>query len=154
MADEYALVPEKEVRRLRDDIDSIKKNPLGSLGGNELVESIKNLNAAINSLTELFKTAAEDLKVEERESQTIATKVEPLLEKIDMIMDQNKKIARGIVAVADMIGGVEEEKPALPQRPPAFQPRPAQMMPPSLPPPPTPAAAPPAPPAPKKGLFG
>jgi hypothetical protein len=153
MADEYALVPEKEVRRLRDDIDAIKKNPLGSLGGNELVESIKNLNAAINSLTELFKTAAEDLKIEERESQTIATKVEPLLEKIDMIMDQNKKIARGIVAVADMIGGAEEEKPAFSPRPPAFQPRPAQMMPPSLPPPPSAPPAPPAPPAPRKGLF-
>lgn len=153
MADEYALVPEKEVRRLREDIDSIKKNPLGSFGGNELVESIKNLNAAINSLTELFKTAAEDLKIEERESQTIATKVEPLIGKIDLIMDQNKKIARGIVAVADMLGGAEEESPAPTPRPPVFQPRPAQMMPPALPPPPAPPAAPPAPPAPRKGLF-
>ncbi len=153
MADEYALVPEKEVRRLREDIDSIKKNPLGSLGGNDLVESIKNLNAAINSLTELFKTAAEELKIEERETQTIATKVEPLLEKIDLIMDQNKKIARGIVAVADMLGGVEEEKPAFSPRPPVFTSRQGPMMPPSLPPPPAMPPAPPAPPAPRKGLF-
>lgn len=151
--DEYALVPEKEVKRLRDDVDEIKKNPLGSYGGKDLADNIKNLNNAISSLTELFKNAAEDLKVEERETQTIATKVEPLLEKIDMIIDQNKKIARGIVAVADMLGGVEEEeKQSFQPRPPAMPPRPSFA--PGPMPPPMPPAAPPAPPAPrKKGLF-
>lgn len=156
--DDYELVPGWEVKKLKEDVEDIKKNPLGPYGGKELVDNIKNLNSAINDLTSLFRTAAEELKIEEREARTIATKIGPLIEKLDMIVDQNRKIARGIVAVADMLGGVEE-KQALPPRPPAMPMPPRPMMPPrppSAPPAPPAMPAPPAPPAPpkKKGLFG
>ncbi len=76
----------------------------------DLQASIDNLNQSINSLISLFKEAADSLKMEERETDIVATKIDPIMEKLDMVIEQNKKIARGIVAVADMM---EERLPKL-----------------------------------------
>ena len=108
MARDYAIVPEEEVNKLKSDMEKLKKNPLQSYGSDDLIEAMSNLTKAINSMTELFKTAAEEMKFEERETETIGRKMDPMFSKIDMLLDQNQKIARGVVAVADMLS----EKPA------------------------------------------
>jgi len=132
MSDDYAIVPEKEVRELKDRIESIRKNPLGPYGGQDLIESVNNLTRAINSLMTLFETAAEELKLEERESETIVRKIDPLLARIESISEQNRKIAQGVVAVADMLESAKmENKMDRPSMPP---PMPEQ----NLTPPPSP----------------
>jgi hypothetical protein len=82
----------------------------------DLQSSIDSLNQSINSLVGLFKEAAESLKMEEKEADIVAQKIDPIMEKLDMIIDQNKKIAKGIVAVADMM---DERLPKIrgPERP-------------------------------------
>ena len=107
----------------------------------DLQASIDGLNQSINSLIGLFKEAAESLKIEEKEASLVASKIDPLFEKLDMIIEQNKKIARGIVAVADMI---DERLPKLkgPEKPMPMPERP--MFPPLSSPPPF-SAPPPSP---------
>ncbi|MBW3022950.1 MbeD family mobilization/exclusion protein [Candidatus Woesearchaeota archaeon] len=135
MADnDYAIVPEKEVNELKSQIDSIRKNPLGPYGGADLISAITNLTKAINSLMQLFETAAEELKLEEREAATIAARIDPLLKRVETISEQNRRIAQGIVAVADLLEEAKIERKA-----------PAPKMAPLTPPPITPSPIPPPP---------
>lgn len=124
MADDFAIVPEKEMSELKAQMDSIRRNPLGPYGGQDLIESMNNLTRAINSLMQLFQTAAEELKLEERETETITRKIDPMLARIEAISDQNRKIAQGVVAVADML-----ESARLEGRAPIPQPKPPEQMP-------------------------
>ena len=165
MDDDYAIVPEKEVLQMKRDLESLKRNPLSGIdSGSDLITSMNNLTRAINSLIELFQKAAEEIKLEDKSSEAIVKKVEPLFEKIDMLVDQNKKIAKGIVAVADMLEAKQEERPA-PQQQQAPYPRQPMYGPAPMPPSPPmgafqpqplmPRPLPPQPPLgqPRKGLF-
>ncbi len=104
-----------------------------------LKESIDNLNNSINSLIKLFKEATEELKMEEHDTDLIDKKISPVMKKIITLEEQNEKIARGIVAVADMLKErqikVPEFRPMQPQQPlirpsmPPMQPQPGTMKP-------------------------
>jgi hypothetical protein len=118
--DEYAIVSKKEFMTLKKELDRLKKNPLeGSESGENLQASIDNLNKSLNVMLEVFKQAADDLKLEEHDSETLSKQMGPLNDKIDTLIDQNQKIAKGIVAIADMVKEKleeikEEEHPRLP----------------------------------------
>ncbi len=99
----------------------------------DLQASIDKLNESITSLIGLFKEAADSLKMEEKEADIVANKIDPIMEKLDMVIEQNKKIARGIVAVADMM---EERLPKL-RGGEAPRPAPAPSMPAMMGPPPS-----------------
>jgi hypothetical protein len=145
MAKDYAIVPEEEVLKLKSDVEKIKKNPFQAYGSEDLIESMNNLTKAINALLELFKSAAEEMKLEERETETIGRKMDPLFSKVDMLFDQNQKIARGIVAVADMLERTSPGKPGWREEQPAPitpQPMPVQPRPPIMPGPSGPMAPP------------
>jgi hypothetical protein len=106
------------------------------------------------------------MKIEEREAETVGKKMDPMFSKIDMILDQNQKIARGIVAVADMMetqkpgAWRKEAEPAPISAPqnnqPMMQPRPQMMAGPSGPMAPqrTPGMAPPSGPRMPLGPMG
>jgi hypothetical protein len=148
--EEYAIVSKKEFLALKRELDKLKKNPLeGSESGENLQASIDNLNKSLNIMLEVFKQAAEDMKLEEHDSSTIGKQIVPMNEKLDTLIDQNQKIAKGIVAIADMvkekleeIAAKAEERPKLPPLGPAPAPRPM------APPRPSFAPQPPAPSAP------
>jgi hypothetical protein len=123
--DEYAIVSKKEFLALKKEIDRLKKNPLeGSESGEDLQSSIDNLNKSLNVMLEVFKQAAEDMKLEEHEAETVGKQIGPINEKLDTLIDQNQKIAKGIVAVADMVKekleeiSEKEEAPSKPKLPP------------------------------------
>lgn len=84
-----------------------------------LKQSIDNLNNSINSLIKVFKDAGEEL--EKSEPKEIDEKVTPLMQKIAMLEEQNEKIARGIVAVADMLKE-RERRPVYRQQQPVIRP--------------------------------
>ena len=108
--EEYAIVSKKEFMTLKKELDRLKKHPLeGSEAGETLQASIDNLNKSLNVMLEVFKQAAEDLKLEEHEAETVGKQMGPLSEKIDTLIDQNQKIAKGIVAIADMVKEKLEE---------------------------------------------
>ncbi len=108
--DEYAIVSKKEFLTLKKELERLKKNPLeGSESGETLQSSIDNLNKSLNVMLEVFKQAADDLKLEEHDSDTLSKQMGPLGDKIDTLIDQNQKIAKGIVAIADMVKEKLEE---------------------------------------------
>jgi hypothetical protein len=149
--DEYAIVSKKEFMTLKKELERLKKNPLeGSESGENLQDSIDNLNKSLNVMLEVFKQAAEDMKLEEHDSETIAKQIGPITDKVDMLIDQNQKIAKGIVAIADMvkekleeIKEKEDERPKLP--PLGGGPKPAAPKPAPMPAPGAPLGAPPGP---------
>ena len=102
--EEYAIVSKKEFLKLKQELDKLKKNPLeGSPAGANLQESIESLNKSLTGMMELFKEAGDQLKIEERDTQIVAKKLDPITDKIETLIEQNQKIAKGIIAVADMV---------------------------------------------------
>lgn len=154
--EEYALVPQHEVEELKKELEEIRKNPLaGTASGNDLLSSVNKLNESINSMMDLFKEAGEHMGKEGiTATGTSDEKHKQILDKLDAVIDQNKKIAKGIVAIADMVkegGKPEPKKPApKPAGPPPMGPPPGMPPPggpPGLPPlGPGPGAPPPGPP--------
>jgi len=82
-----------------------------------LKESIDSLNSSINSLIKLLRDATEELKMEEHDSEVVDKKISPILGKIKSLEEQNEKIARGIVAVADMLKERKMQPRFTPQKP-------------------------------------
>ncbi len=163
--DDYTLLSSNEVAELKQDVDYLKKNPLGgSKEGKSLLEGIEKLNENIEQLIEIFKEASDMMKAEERESDVIVKRIQPIERKMDELSDQNQKIAKGILAVADLVSSREEQRPQRPMMPPPMQKpsmsmqRPAmpqpQMQRPMMPPMQQSMLPPPPMPAKKKGLFG
>ncbi|MBI1970612.1 hypothetical protein HYS47_02620 [Candidatus Woesearchaeota archaeon] len=102
--EEYELLPHKRVLQLEKEVGALKKNPLGSTGdGKSLMEHMDTLSKSMNDLVKIFKTASSQMDLEERETELVSKQLGPLMEKIDLLIDQNKKIAKGIVAIADMV---------------------------------------------------
>lgn len=130
MADEdYAILPTKEIKALKEEVEKLKKNPIaGTASGKDLLGSVDELNKSLNAMMEVFKEAAGELKMEDRDTQLIAHKINPIMEKLEEITEQNEKIAAGIVTIADMIKE-RLEKPKPIQRN-IVMPRPARPMPP------------------------
>ena len=101
---DYDIIPHAELIKLRREVNELKQHPLGTTStGKELLETIKELNTNISNLFNLFKEAAEEMKLEESEAKMVAEKMKPMMQKFDTLIDQNEKIAKGIVAVADMV---------------------------------------------------
>src|SRR3989344_7025994 len=102
--EDYDLLPHEEVTRLRREVEEIKQHPFGSSKeGKELLDAISRLSESMDHLTGLFQEAAEQMKLEEREAELIGKKLDPLFGRMDDLIEQNKRIAKGIIAVADMV---------------------------------------------------
>ena len=127
MADDYEFIPHNDIIKLKKEIDEVKKNPFGDSRQNKtLLDAMDDLTKAINSLVDLFKVASEELKLEEHDSVLINEKISPLLRKINDLEQQNEKIAKGIVALADMMNDRKQRPPMMrpQQRPQAPMPPP------------------------------
>ena len=110
--EEYTIMPQKSMENLKKELDDLKKKTAGGdiVVSKELLYSVDNLSKSINGMMELFKIASEEMKLEEREKDVVSEKLDPLSQKLDSLIEQNQKIAKGIVAVADM---VREDLPKL-----------------------------------------
>jgi len=110
--EDYEIVPLKRVLELEKNVKGIRSDPLGSTAqGKEMVSSMRNLSKSMEGMVDLFRDAADSMKGEEAESELLSNKLDPLMEKLDKVIDQNTKIAKGILTVADMIKeDIEERK--------------------------------------------
>lgn len=129
--EEYELLPHKEILEIKKEIAKFKGNP-DTIPKSTLETSINKLSNSIDSLMELFKSSAEDMKMERHDEKLLLQRIEPLIDKFNSVIEQNEKIAKGIVAVADMVKTnivdkkeEPEEEEEKPQAPP-FSPPPRQ----------------------------
>ena len=116
--EEYELVPRSKVQDLQKQLEVLKKSPLAATpSGNELTQSMNKLSVHLESLLGLFKEASEEMKKEERDSESVVKKLDPLMEKLDMVVEQNKKIAKAILAISDMVRELQEQPSMRPAAP-------------------------------------
>ena len=58
--DDYELMPEKEIKELKKEVELLKKNPLGdSASSKDLFRAVDRLTVSLNNMMDLFKTAKE-----------------------------------------------------------------------------------------------
>ena len=109
--DDYELLPHKDIIELKKELEKLKKGPTP-----ESRDQMEKLTDSINNLLNLFKEASSQMHLEEQEGNLVSEKLGPIEEKLDQILDQNQKIAEGIVALADLIKEMKEEKePPMPR---------------------------------------
>jgi hypothetical protein len=103
---DYELTPHKKLAMLEraiSDLKSKKLTPEEQASSDKLLNSMKQLDTSIGSLVEMFQTAAESMGLEEKESEAVNKALKPVMDKLDLLIEQNQKIAKGVVAVADMV---------------------------------------------------
>ena len=94
--EEYELLPYEELEELRRELKEIKRNPLkGYEKADDLKTSIDSLNQTMQDLIKLFSETNDEL-IKNFEKDSIEKHFE-------IISSQNEKIAKGILAVAELI---------------------------------------------------
>ncbi|MBN2567486.1 hypothetical protein JXB02_05375 [Candidatus Woesearchaeota archaeon] len=125
--DDYEILPRKKLSELHQQIEEVKKFPLGknttTMG---LLDAIERLTESINNLNGMFQAASQEMRLEDRENTDIHQRIDPLIKKVEELGEQNKKIARGLVSIAEMVSDLKKERKKdkeepkqepLPQRP-------------------------------------
>ncbi len=102
MDEEYEILPKDELDELRKEIKKIQKNPFGDTDESKtLLDSMDALTNSINKLLVLFEKTQKEI-VDEYEKNKPA-------EALNDILDQNEKIAKGTLAVADLVKKQQED---------------------------------------------
>lgn len=111
MADEeYEIMPHRTIENIKRELEELKLKAASrdAVSAGNFKDSLDNLSESINSLLNLFKEATEEMKVEEDTEKELKSKLVPLMGKVDEISEQNKIMAKALLAIADM---VEEKTP-------------------------------------------
>src|SRR3989344_5911969 len=103
--DEYELLPHREIEELKAELAKLKDFDVAPT--KKLQVSMLELNSKLDKLITIFEDASHELRAEES-SMSFAEKMQPILERMNKILDQNAEIASGILAVADLLK--EKEK--------------------------------------------
>lgn len=150
--DDYEILSHKDVEKLRGELKTLRTPNKPS------EDSIRELSEMISNLIDIFKETSLELKAGESDFQSQAHHIKELSEKMDVLIDQNEKIADAILSLADKVETKEEDKgpsfggePEFDIEPPSTPAMPSlgnQMPPPSfgrssMPPPPNSSMAPP-----------
>jgi hypothetical protein len=99
--DSYDLMPHRQINEIKAQIAQLKAMQ-DRASPKELIASMDSLTNSITSMLNLFQKAAQELKYEIKEEQ-LASGKESVNEKLDKIIDQNRIIANGMIAVSDMV---------------------------------------------------
>src|SRR3989338_2100803 len=118
--DEYELLPHKEIAELKTQLEAYRKGPSASSQA-----SMDHLSDSINTLINIFKEASTSMAIEDKQHDAIMNDIKAMSDKIDKGLDQNKKIAEGIVALADMVKELQQDMEELKKN---MQPPPPPMM--------------------------
>lgn len=114
----YDLMPHKQVAELKKQVQELKAK-VDRASPEELVNSMDSLTKIIDAMLKLFTQAVEEMKYEGKE-EPLASTSRLVNQKIDKIIEQNRIIAEGMVAISDMVKGAKQ-KPAPRQNTPQQQ---------------------------------
>ena len=117
---EEDLVAYKDISELKKELEGMKGRK--EISSKELYDAVQKLAETMTGMLEVFGAAAEQMKLEEKEYESEARKHEMIISKLDKIIDQNKTIAEGMVAIVEMV----KERIVAPakEREESFRPRP------------------------------
>ncbi len=106
--EEYELLPHKEIEELKKQLEILKKKP-DSLSGVTTV-NMEQLNKSLNEFLNILKDASKEMKAEGDDKESLSQKMEKLIGKLDEVVDQNEKIAEGLVSIAEMVSDFTKGK--------------------------------------------
>jgi chromosome segregation ATPase len=96
--DELDIFSNDDLHKLKS---QLKKG--GKMEDGEIKHSITELNEKLGTLIDIFDAAVEDLKQEDNESELISEKIDPIIQRLEEIDAQNKKLAQGMVAINSLV---------------------------------------------------
>ena len=124
--DEYELVPKNQIEALRQEIERLKRNPFGEIkNSKDILSGMDQLNRNLAKLIAIFETANEEIVRDYKDGANT--------ERLNRVLDQNEKLAKGIVTIADLLAQRKQEdtqwQPAAPEQNPflSLPPAPSQM---------------------------
>jgi hypothetical protein len=91
----------KDLSELKAELEGLKAKK--DISAKDLAESVQKLTVAISEMLEVFGAAAEQMNLEEKEYESNVKKHEAITQKLDKIIDQNRTIAEGLVAIVEMV---------------------------------------------------
>lgn len=91
----------KDISELKKEFEAVKGKK--DISAKELYDTMQQLTQTMKDMLEFFGAAAEQLKLEEKEYESDARRHETILSKLDKLIDQNKTIAEGMVAIVEMV---------------------------------------------------
>ncbi len=97
----YGVMPYSELSDLKRHMKKIESKD--DVDSKELLQAVTGLTKHMDSMLHLFKTAADEMRLEEEEEKALSKQIRPLMDKIDEIIEQNKIIAEGMVALSDIV---------------------------------------------------
>ena len=98
----YDVMPHSEIRELKRKIKELEKK---SVGSDELIHSMNSLAKTMETMLHIFKTAAEEMRTEDRHERG----GDNLSKKLNEVVEQNKMIAEGIVTLSELMKEHENE---------------------------------------------
>jgi hypothetical protein len=100
-ADEYELVPRNQLEYLRREVEQIKRNPFGdSKSSKDLLSSMDALNRNIEKFVAILESANDEIVRDYKDKSNA--------ERMNRLLDQNEKLAKGIVAIAELLKELKE----------------------------------------------
>lgn len=111
MAEEDSdLASYKDISELKRELEGVKIKK--DVSNKELYDAVQRLTQTMSDVLDIFGAAAEQIKLEEKEYESEAKKHEAIISKLDKLIDQNKTIAEGMVAIVEIV----REKPVAPAK--------------------------------------
>lgn len=117
----------KDISEFKKELEGMKGKKDLSL--RELHDAVQKLIQTMADMLEVFGAAAEQMQLEEKSYDSESKKHEMIISKLDKIIEQNKTIAEGMVAIVEMVKeklvpAKEEPEGPKPREESLFKPRP------------------------------
>ena len=98
--EEYELVPYKEISELKSELQKLRDVPIPS--SKKMQITMDELALKMDRMVAIFEQASHEMRTEEG-GMTFEERMRPIIEKTNKVLEQNSEIAKGIVALADLI---------------------------------------------------
>ncbi|MBI4452617.1 hypothetical protein HY637_04250 [Candidatus Woesearchaeota archaeon] len=99
--DDYGIVPYKDISDLKRELEGIREKK--DISAKDLHEAVRKLTEIMSNMLGVFAAAAEELKLDDKEYEAENKKHETIISKLDKLIDQNKTIAEGMVAIVELV---------------------------------------------------
>ncbi|MDP2749877.1 MAG: hypothetical protein Q8O89_03535 [Nanoarchaeota archaeon] len=102
--EDYLYLPKSKISDMERELDILRRAKSGQgISNDQLMLSVEKLGKSIEQMMKVFKLATDEIKLEEHDEDTVSKRLEPIIQKLNELTEQNGKIADGVVAVADMV---------------------------------------------------
>lgn len=115
MAGDYEIIPTEEVSKLKSEIERLKLEQTDA-PTTIIANTLDRLANTLEKLFKIFEVAATEIENEQLHQKSFDEKISPIMHRLSEIERQNKDIAEGILALADIVKKKVREPEQQPQR--------------------------------------